>query len=120
VERNEVVLYVCQMVWAKVVLKKKVDLPTIKQAKNIMMPKEQDIPTEVLRFPHGGLNISKGLIGKVEEEDDTEETEEDNDSNGTRPTKVNTAPGPKRVSRHCVTRSELGYMKASPVLHSKG
>jgi hypothetical protein len=61
------------------------------------MPKEQDIPTGVLKFPHGGLNISKGPISKEEEEDDTEESEEDNDSNETHPTKVNTAPGPKKA-----------------------
>jgi hypothetical protein len=36
-------------------------------------------------------------VGKEEEEDNTEESEEDNDSDGTRPHKVNTAPGPKRA-----------------------
>jgi hypothetical protein len=54
----------------------------------------------VLRFLHGGLNLSKGPIGKEKEEDesdDTEESEEDNDSNETHPTKVNTAPGPKKA-----------------------
>jgi hypothetical protein len=58
-----------------VVLKKKVDWRTKKQAKNITMPKEPDIPTGVLRFPHGVLNLTKRLVGKEEEED-----------------KVNTAP----------------------------
>ena len=33
VERNEIMLYICQMVWVEVVLKKKVDWRTIKQAK---------------------------------------------------------------------------------------
>jgi hypothetical protein len=71
-----------------VVLKKKVDWRTIKQAKNIMMPKEQDIPTGLHRFPHGGLNLTKGPIGKEEDEDETKESEMDNDSDGTRPHKV--------------------------------
>jgi hypothetical protein len=48
------------MVWAAVVLKKKVDWRTIKQAKNITMPKEQDIPMGVLKLSHEGLNLSKG------------------------------------------------------------
>jgi hypothetical protein len=34
------------------VLKKMVDWHTIKQAKNITIPEEQDIPRAVLRFPH--------------------------------------------------------------------
>jgi hypothetical protein len=89
VERNEIVLYICRMVWAEVVLKKKVDWHTIKQAKNITMPEEPDIPTGVLRFPNGGLNFTKVIVGKEEEKD--------NDSDGTRPYKVNTAPGPKRA-----------------------
>jgi hypothetical protein len=97
VERNEVVFYICRMVWAEVVLKKKVDWRTIKQAKNITMLEEPDIPTRVLRFPHGGLNFTKVIVGKEEEEDNTEESEEDNDSNRTHPHKVNTAPGPKRA-----------------------
>ena len=71
------------------------DWHTIKQAKNIMMPKEADIPTRMLGFPHRGLNLTKGLIGKDKEEDNTEEFEEDN-SNGTRPHKVNTTPRPKK------------------------
>jgi hypothetical protein len=69
-ERNEVVFHICQMVWAEVVLKNKADWCIIKQAKNIMMPEEKDIPTGVLRFPHGGLNLSKGPISKEEVEDD--------------------------------------------------
>jgi hypothetical protein len=51
------------MVWAEVVLKEKVDWNTIKQAKNITMPEEPDIPTGVLRFPHGGLNLTKVIVG---------------------------------------------------------
>jgi hypothetical protein len=85
------------MVWAEVVLKKKVDWCTIKQAKNIIMLKEHDIPTGVLRFPYGGLNLTKGLMGKEEEEDNMEESEEDNDSDRTHLHKVNTTPGPKRA-----------------------
>jgi pterin-4a-carbinolamine dehydratase len=61
------------------------------------MPEEPDIPTGILRFPNGGLNFTKVIVGKEEEEDNTEESEEDNDSDGTRPHKVNTAPGPKRA-----------------------
>jgi hypothetical protein len=116
VERNEVVLYICRMVWAEVVLKKKVDWRTIKQAKNITMPEELDIPTRVLRFPNGGLNFTKVIVGKEGEEDNIEEFEEDNDSDRTRPHKVNTAPGPKR---RCVSRSELSYTKANQVVHLK-
>jgi hypothetical protein len=95
VERNEVV-YICQMVWAEVVLKNKVDWHTIKQAKNITMPEEPDIPTGVLRFPNGGLNFTKVIVDKEKEEDNTKGSEEDNDSDGTRSHKVNTVPGPKR------------------------
>jgi hypothetical protein len=51
----------------------------------------------VLRFPNGGLNFTKVIVGKEEEENNIEESEEDNDSDGTRPHKVNTAPGPKRA-----------------------
>jgi hypothetical protein len=64
VDRNEVVFYICRMVWAEVVLKKKVDWRTIKQAKNIMMPEEPNILTGVLRFLHEGLNLIKGLVDK--------------------------------------------------------
>jgi hypothetical protein len=97
VERNEVVLYICPMVWAEVVLKKKVDWRMIKQAKNITMPEEPDIPTEILRFPNRGLTFTKVIVDKEEEEDNTEDSQEDNDSDGTRPHKVNTALGPKRA-----------------------
>jgi hypothetical protein len=109
VERNEVVLYICRMVWAEVVLKKKVDWHTIKQAKNITMPEEQNIPTRVLRFPHRGLNFTKVIVGKEEEEDNTEESEEDNDSDGTRFHKLNTTPGPKRALKtlHVQKRARL-------------
>ena len=79
------------------VLKKKVDWCTIKQAKNIMMPEEPNIPIGVLRFPKGGLNFTKVIVGKEKEEDNIEEFEEDNDSNGTCPHKMNIAPRPKRV-----------------------
>ena len=79
------------------VLKKKVDWRKIKQAKNITMPKEPDILTRVLRFPKGGLNFTKVIVGKQEEEDNKEESEEDNDTDGTRPHKVNIAPRPKRA-----------------------
>ena len=75
------------MVWAKVILKKKVDWCTIKQSKNITMPEKPDIPTGVLRFPNGSLNITKVIVGKKEEEDNTEESEEENDPDGTHPTK---------------------------------
>jgi hypothetical protein len=71
VERNEIVLYICRMVWAEVVLKKKVDWRMIKQAKNITMPEEPDIPMGVLRFPNGGSNFTKVIVGKEEEEDNT-------------------------------------------------
>ena len=46
------------------VLKKKVDWRTIKQAKNVLMPEELDIPTRVLMFLYGGLNLTKGLVDK--------------------------------------------------------
>jgi hypothetical protein len=93
VERNEVMLYICRMVWVELVLKKMVDWRTIKQAKNIMIPEEQDIPRGVLRFPHGGLNLLRPPIGQDAEEDDTEASEEDNDSDGTRPTRAHAMPG---------------------------
>jgi hypothetical protein len=81
---------------AEVVLKKKVNWHTIKQANNITMLEEEDIPRGVLRLLHGGLNLSRGQIGK-EEEDNTKESEEDNNSDGTHPNKVNTVPGPKEL-----------------------
>jgi hypothetical protein len=73
------------------------------------MPEEPDIPTGVLRFPNGGLNFIKVIVGKEEEEDNTEESEEDNDSDGTRPHKVNTALGPKRALKtlHVQKRARL-------------
>ena len=61
------------------------------------MLEELDIPMGVLRFPNRGLNFTKVVVGKEEEEDNTEETEEDNDSNGTRLHKVNTILGSKRA-----------------------
>jgi hypothetical protein len=76
---------------------KKVDWRTIKKTKKITMPEEQDIPKGVLMFPHRGLNLIKGLMGKEEEQDDMKKSVEDNDSNGIHPQKVNTAPGPKRA-----------------------
>jgi hypothetical protein len=51
------------MVWAELVLKKTVDWRTIKQAKNITILEEQDIPRRTLRFPHGGLNLLRPPIG---------------------------------------------------------
>jgi hypothetical protein len=120
VERNEIVFYIFRMVWAEVVLKKKVDWRTIKQAKNITMPEEQDIPMGMLGFFHGGLNLSKGPIGKVEEEDDTEESEEDNDSNGTRATKVNTTPGPKRALKALRDKKQAWLHKGQPSAPFKG
>jgi hypothetical protein len=61
------------------------------------MPEEPDIPTGVVRFPNGGLNFTKVIVGKEKEEDNTKESEEDNHSDGTRPHKVNTTLGPKRA-----------------------
>ena len=69
----------------------------IKQTKNTTMPEKPDMPTRVLRFPKGGLNFIKVIVGKEEEEDNREESKEDNDSDGTCPHKVNTAPRPKRA-----------------------
>jgi hypothetical protein len=79
------------------VLKKKVDWRTIKQAKNIIMPKEQDIPRRMLRFPNGGLILSRGQIRKEEEENNTKKFEEDNDFDGTCLIKVNTVLMPKKA-----------------------
>ena len=62
-----------------------------------MMLEEQDIPMEVLRLPHGGLNFSRGKIGKEEEEDNTKEFEEGNNFDRTHSNKVNTTLGPKRA-----------------------
>jgi hypothetical protein len=114
VDRNEVVLYIFRMVWAEVVLKKKVDWHTIKQAKNITIPKQPDIPTGVLKFPHGRLNLTNVIVGKEEEKDNTEESEEDNDSDGTRPNKVNTAPGPKRALKALRIQKRARLHKGQP------
>jgi hypothetical protein len=90
-------LYIYCMVWAEFVLKKMVDWHTIKQAKNITIPEEQDIPRGVFRFPHGGLNLLRPLVGQDAEEDDTEASKEDNDSDGTHPTRAHAAPGRKKA-----------------------
>ena len=58
------------------------------------MLNEQDILRGVLEFPNRGLNVSREQIGK---EADIVEFEEDNNSNGTCLTKVNMAPGLKKV-----------------------
>jgi hypothetical protein len=97
-----------------IVLKKMVDWRTIKQAKNITIPEEQDIPRGVLRFPHGGLNLLRPPVCQDVEEDDTEASEEDNDSDGTRPTRAHVAPGQKRA--FCKSRSELGSRTALRLL----
>jgi hypothetical protein len=110
VDRNEVVFYICRMVWAEVVLKKKVDWCTIKQAKNITMPKEPDIPTRVLRFPHRGLNLTKVIVGKEEEEDNTE----DNNSDGTHFYKVNTTPGLKKALKALRVQKQARLHKGQP------
>ena len=102
------------MVWAEVVLKKKVDWRTIKQAKNITMPKEPDIPTGVLRFPKGSLNFTKVIVGKEEEEDNTKEFEEDNDSDGIHPHKVNTTPRPKRALKTLRVQKRARLYKGQP------
>ena len=113
-EKNEIVLHICRMVWVEVVLKKKVDWHTIKQAKNITMPKEPDIPTWIFRFPKGGLNFTKVIVGKEEEEDNIEESEEDNDSNGTRLHKVNTTPRPKRALKMLRVQKRARLYKGQP------
>ena len=73
------------------------------------MPEEPDIPIRVLRFPKGGLNFTKVIVGKEEEEDNTKESKEDNDSDGTHPHKVNTTPRPKRALKmlHVQKRARL-------------
>jgi hypothetical protein len=96
VERNEVMLYICCMVWAELVLKKTVDWRTIKQA-YISILEEQDIPRGVLRFPHGGLNLLRPPVGQDAEEDDTEAFEEDNNSDGTHTNRAHVVLGRKRA-----------------------
>ena len=86
-------LYICYMVWAKLVLKKMVDWCTIKQAKNITILEVQDIPRRALKFPHGGLNLLRFPVGQDAKVDDTEAFEEDNDFDGIRPTGAHKAPG---------------------------
>jgi hypothetical protein len=63
IKRNDVMLYICRMVWVELVLKKTVDWRTTKQAKNITIPEEQDIPRGVLRFLHGSLNLLRPPVG---------------------------------------------------------
>jgi hypothetical protein len=53
VERNEALFFICQMAWAKFILKKLLDWFTITLAKNITIHKEQGILRGVLRFPNG-------------------------------------------------------------------
>jgi hypothetical protein len=108
------------MVWAKVILKKKVDWCTIKQAKIITMPEEQDIPTRVFRSLYKRLNLSKGPISQEEEEDDTEEFKEDIDSDGTRLTKMNTAPGPKKALKALHDQKQAWLYEGQPSAPLKG
>ena len=114
VERNEIEFYIGRIVWAKVVLKKKVDWRTIKQAKNITMPKELDIPMGVFRFPNGVLSFTKVIMEKEEEEDNSEESKEDNDCNGTRLHKVNTIPGPKRALKTLCVQKRAWLYESQP------
>jgi hypothetical protein len=84
------------------------------------MPTEQGIPTTVLRFPQGGLNLTKEPIGKEEEEANTEESEEDKDSNGTCPHKVNTALGPKRAPKALHDQKRARLHKSQPSAPPEG
>jgi hypothetical protein len=89
------------------VLKKMVDWHTIKQAKNITILQEQDIPRGVLRFAHGGLNLLRPPVGQDAEEDDKEASKQDNDSDGTRPNRAHAALGRKRVLKALRGKSAL-------------
>ena len=86
----------------------------IKQAKNITMPKEPDIPMGVLRFPNRGLNFTKVILSKEEEEDKIEESKEDNNSDGTRPHKVNATPRPKRALKMLCVQKQAWLHKGQP------
>jgi hypothetical protein len=97
-----------------------VDWHTIKQAKNIKMPEEQDIATRVLRFPHGGLNLTKGPTRKEKEKDDTEESKDDNDCDGTHPHKVNTSPGPKKALKALREQKRAWLHEGQPSVPPEG
>jgi hypothetical protein len=84
------------------------------------MLEEQDIPMGVLKFPHGGLNLSKGLMGKEKEEDNTEDSEEDNDSDGTRLHNVNTALGPKRALKALRVQKQARLHEGQPSAPPEG
>jgi hypothetical protein len=116
VEKNEVMLYICRMVWTELVLKKMVDWRTIKQAKNITMPEEQDRPRRVLMFPHSGLNLLRPPVGQDIEEDDPEASEEDNDSDGTHPTRKHQTPGQKRALKALREQKRARHKKALRLL----
>ena len=80
------------------------------------MLEEPDIPTRVLRFPSGGLNFTKVIVGKEEEEeeDNIEESEDDNDSDGTHPHKMNIAPGPKRALKTLDVQKQAQLYEGQP------
>jgi hypothetical protein len=61
----------------------------------------------VLRFPNGGLNVSRGQIGKEEEGDD-------DNFNGTRPNKVNIVLGPKMALKALRERKQARRDESQP------
>lgn len=100
-ERNEALLFICQMVWAKLVLKKVVNWHTIKHVKNTTISKIQDIPRAVFISLDGGLNPLREKFGNKEENDDLEESKEDNDFDRSCLRKVCMVPSPSRTNKGC-------------------
>lgn len=72
VAANEVPLFIAQMVYAEVILKKKVDWRTIKKSTQVTKPTEADIPrAPPSETPRYGLSPARGVKpGPTDEEYD--------------------------------------------------
>ena len=66
VHRNEASLTICQMVWAELKLEKVVDWTTLKATLGIHIPRQQNIPQDILKFLEGGLNIRRTILEKAD------------------------------------------------------
>ena len=82
VQRNEVSLFICRMVYAEVVLERAVDWTSIKSTPKITIPEGHHIPRE-RKFQNGGLKRTNKAYG-VEKEYITDPSDPDSDSDGAR------------------------------------
>jgi hypothetical protein len=91
VQRNEVSLTICRMVWAELKLGKMVDWRTLKAAPGIHIPTERDISRGELKFPGGGLSIRRTQVEKADPYE-TSNSSPDSDSDGSQSSKLSNNP----------------------------